>query len=108
MSPSCMCVLTPDTFYYLFFGTSTTWSAMAGICEVCSFSSDGESLAIAGLDGEVKIWDSTSGNLKQRFNPSSVGSEIRALGWSRPVKEVSVSVCIIYVCSEVCVYALCM
>ncbi len=70
---------------------------MADISEVCSFSSDGESLAIAGLDGEVKIWDSTSGNLKQRFNPSSVGSEIRALGWSRPVKEVS------RVCTCVCV-----
>lgn len=67
----------------------TTWPEMAVVCEVCSFSCDGESLAIAGLDGEVKIWDSASGTLKQRFTPSAVGSEIRNLAWSRPVKEVA-------------------
>lgn len=64
---------------------------MAVPCEVCSFSGDGASLAIAGLDGEVKIWESGSGTLKQRFSPSSMGSGIQALAWSRPAKEVKIT-----------------
>lgn len=70
----------------------TTWSAMMAVpCEVCAFSGDGASLAIAGLDGEVKIWESSSGTLKQRFSPSSVGRGVQALAWSRPAKEVIVT-----------------
>ena len=61
---------------------------MATRREVCVFSPTGDYLAIAGLDGEVKVWECSSKNLKQRFNPSPVGGEIHALAWSRPAKEV--------------------
>ncbi len=51
--------------------------------ERCSFSGGGEYLAVGQLDGEVKIWDALTGDLKQRFAPGAAGNGvIRCLAWS--------------------------
>lgn len=57
--------------------------------ELCVFDSSGEYLAIGGRDGEVKIWETGPGLLKQRFIPGQSGVEIKCLAWSRITKEVS-------------------
>lgn len=50
----------------------------------CEFSRSGDQLAVCGAGGEVKIWDSGSGTLKQRFKPAC--GEITCLSWSRHTK----------------------
>lgn len=53
------------------------------------FNRSGEYLAIGGRDGEIRVWESDSGKLKQRFVPGQSGGEIKCLAWSRLTKEVS-------------------
>ena len=50
----------------------------------CEFSRCGDQLAVCGADGEVKIWDSATGKLKQRFKPG--GGGVTCLSWSRHTK----------------------
>ena len=50
----------------------------------CAFSRCGAQLAVCGADGEVKIWESATGTLKQRFKAANVA--ITCLSWSRHTK----------------------
>ena len=50
----------------------------------CQFSRCGGQLAICGADGELKIWDSSTGILKQRFRPGQ--GPVTCLSWSRHTK----------------------
>ena len=60
--------------------------------ERCVFSPDGGSLAICGVDGEVKVWDSATGGMVLRFSPSGArGQPISSAAWSRPCEQVSVN-----------------
>ena len=51
------------------------------------FSRCGGQLAVCGGDGEVRIWESQTGVLKQRFKPA--GSTVTCLSWSRQTMKVS-------------------
>ena len=68
--------------------------------ELCVFDSSGEYLAIGGRDGEVRIWETGSGQLKQRFVPGQSGGEIKCLAWSRTTKEVSATFYQLYASSR--------
>ena len=48
------------------------------------FSEDGARLAVCALDGEVKIWNSATGTLANRFTPEGArGAAVAAAAWSR-------------------------
>ena len=50
----------------------------------CQFSRCGDQIAVCGADGEVKIWDSSTGSLKQRFKAAQ--GTVTCLSWSRLAK----------------------
>lgn len=52
--------------------------------ERVEFSEDGARLAVCGLDGEVKVWNSATGTLATRFTPDRArGVAVAAATWSR-------------------------
>ena len=50
----------------------------------CQFSRCGDQVAVCGADGEVKIWERSTGTLKQRFKPGQ--GPLSCLSWSRLAK----------------------
>ena len=59
--------------------------------ELCVFSPEGSHLAVSRLDGEVKVWEVTSGRLKLRFSPGGARARpARCLSWSRQSEVVRV------------------
>ena len=57
--------------------------------ELFSFGACGRLLAVGHRDGEVKLWETESGVLKQRFSPGGARPEpVRCLAWSRRPGEV--------------------
>lgn len=56
---------------------------MATSMESAAFSSDGEYFAFSNSDGRLKLWETSSGILKQEYTPSShLSSTCSCLSWS--------------------------
>lgn len=57
--------------------------------ELFGFGARGRLLAVGHRDGEVKLWETESGALKQRFSPGGARPQpVRCLAWSRRPEEV--------------------
>lgn len=55
---------------------------MASDTQLATFSLDGRYLAFCGADGRLKVWETTTGLLKQEYTPSShLTASCTCLSW---------------------------
>jgi len=60
--------------------------------ELCMFCPGGSHLAVSRLDGDVQVWETASGRLKQRFSPGGMrAGRVKCLAWSRQLEMVRVN-----------------